>query len=327
MRKRSLSRLSISIGLILLSFLLAAALGFAFSPNGQPGQSSAFAGAVREWQDPGIDEGRVASAPLAPLPLAWAPGPQMKPGAAPPPDVSAAAAVILDEASISVLFDKDAHVGLPPASLTKIVTLILALEEGDPESWVESNVDFTLMRGSTVMGLLPGDRFRLQDMLYGLMLPSGNDAALAIGRHISGSDEAFVMRMNLLLERFNLKNSRFTNPHGLGSSSHFASPYDLAILSRYGMSLPGFKEIVTAPAWSASGSRELEYANINSFLFSYPGADGIKTGYTRRAGQTLVASATRNGHRLYAVVLNAPSRDWDATRLLNWAFANYFWPQ
>jgi D-alanyl-D-alanine carboxypeptidase len=132
--------------------------------------------------------------------------------------------------------------------------------------------------------------------------------------------------MNILLERFSLKNSHFTNPHGLGRNSHYASAYDLAILSRYGMSLPGFKEIVTAPNWRAQGSRDLSYANINTFLFNYRGADGIKTGYTRGAGPTLVASATRNGHRLYAVVLNSPSRDLDATRLLNWAFANYVWP-
>jgi D-alanyl-D-alanine carboxypeptidase (penicillin-binding protein 5/6) len=92
------------------------------------------------------------------------------------------------------------------------------------------------------------------------------------------------------------------------------------------MSIPGFREIVTAPAWSASGSRHISFGNINTFVFGYRGADGIKTGYTRRAGPTLVAAATRDGHRLYAVVLNSQSRDLDATRLLNWAFANYVWP-
>lgn len=263
---------------------------------------------------------------LEPLPLAWAETPQLRDGATTAPEISAANALILDEASLSVLFDKEGHNGVTPASLTKIATLILALEQGDLDSWVEIDVDHTVMRGSTVMGLLPGDRFQLRDLLYGLMLPSGNDAALAIGRHIAGSDAGFVAQMNVLLTRFGLKDSRFSNPHGLGSTNHHASAYDLAVLARYGMSLPEFKEIVTRPIWSAAGSRELAYANINSFLFNYPGADGIKTGYTRRAGPTLVASATRNGHRLYAVVLNAPMRDLDAARLLNWAFANYVWP-
>jgi D-alanyl-D-alanine carboxypeptidase len=177
------------------------------------------------------------------------------------------------------------------------------------------------------MGLLPGDRFPLRDLLYGLMLPSGNDAALAIGRHISGSDQAFVAQMNLLLARFGLTNSRFANPHGLGTDGHYTSAYDLAVLARYGMSLPGFKEIVTAPFWHTHGSRPLSFSNINSFLYTYRGADGIKTGYTRRAGPTLVASATRDGHRLYAVLLNAPSREWDATLLLNCTFANHVWAQ
>jgi D-alanyl-D-alanine carboxypeptidase len=284
---------------------------------------------IVDWVEPAaaIDEEIPISAPLVPLPLAWSAAPQLRPGAGAPPEVSALAAVVMDEASMGVLFDKDAHTGLPPASLTKIVTLILALESGaDLGGWVETNVDSRTMRGSTIMGLEPGDRFQLRDLLHGLMLPSGNDAALAIGRHIAGSDEDFVFRMNVLLERFSLKNSHFANPHGLGRNGHYTSAFDLAILARYGMSLPGFREIVTAPNWQAQGSRDLSYANINSFLFNYQGADGIKTGYTRGAGPTLVASATRNGHRLYAVVLNSPSRDLDATRLLNWAFASYVWP-
>jgi D-alanyl-D-alanine carboxypeptidase len=93
------------------------------------------------------------------------------------------------------------------------------------------------------------------------------------------------------------------------------------------MSLPGFREIVTVGSWTARGSRTIQLGNINTFLFSYRGADGIKTGYTRRAGPTIAVSATRNGHRLYAVLLNSSSRDSDAARLLDWAFANYIWPQ
>ena len=264
---------------------------------------------------------------LAPLPRAWAAAPQLKTTARPAPEISAAHALILDEASLNVLFDKEAHQGVAPASLTKIATLILGLEHGRLDDMVDIDIDFNTMRGSTVMGLLPGDRFSLRDLLYGLMLPSGNDAALAIGKHISGSDQAFVRQMNLLLHRFGLTESQFANPHGLsGPPNHYASAYDLAVLARYGMSLPHFKDIVSAPIWKANGSRELEYANINSFLFSYPGADGIKTGYTRRAGPTLVASAVRDGNRLYVVVLNAPMRDLDAIRLLNWAFASYEWP-
>jgi D-alanyl-D-alanine carboxypeptidase len=157
------------------------------------------------------------------------------------------------------------------------------------------------------------------------MLPSGNDAALAIGRHIAGSDSDFVSRMNELLERQGLHESHFLNPHGLGGGNHVTSAYDLAMLSRYGMSLPGFKEIVNTTHYVAKGNREIPLNNVNTFL-GYKGADGVKTGYTRGAGSTLAASMTRDGHRLYAIVLNAPSRDYDASKLLNWAFGNFGWP-
>ncbi|HLF80094.1 MAG TPA: D-alanyl-D-alanine carboxypeptidase family protein [Dehalococcoidia bacterium] len=262
-------------------------------------------------------------------PAAWASAPTLKPTAPIPPQVIGIAAVVIDEASGEVLFDKYAHQALPPASLTKIATLVLALEYGRLDEEIVSDVDSTTMRGSTVMGLEVGDRFSLRDLLYGLMLPSGNDAALAIGRHIAGSDAAFVAMLNNLMARLALRDSNFMNPHGLGGGTtlHVASAYDLAMLSRYGMSLPGFKEIVTAGAWTARGSRTIRFANINSFLYAYSGADGIKTGYTRGAGPTLAASATRNSHRLFAVVLNSSARDADARSLLNWAFSGYDWPQ
>lgn len=243
----------------------------------------------------------------------------------PLPQISALAAVVVDEASAAVLYDGDAHVPLPPASLTKIATAILALERGKLDAEVVSDVNSREMPRSSVMGLLPGDVFTLDDLLHGLMLPSGNDAALAIARHISGSDAAFVREMNALAWRMGLAESSWANPHGLGASTHVASAYDLAMYARYAMQVPGFNELVNARSWVAKGSRTLELGNINTFLGRYSGADGIKTGYTRRAGHTLVASATRNGHRLYAVVLNAPERDADARKLLDWAFASYAW--
>jgi D-alanyl-D-alanine carboxypeptidase len=274
----------------------------------------------------------IAYAPLPPappreaLPSAWAAAPTFRFRAPGPPEITAQAAIVIDEASGAVLYEKEAHVPLAPASLTKIATLILALEHGDLDAWVDIDVDWREMRGSTVMGLIPGDRFILHDLLYGLMLPSGNDAALAIGRFIAGSDAAFVGRMNGLLYRLGLDEGQFANAHGLGNTSHNISTYALGMLSRYGMSLPGFQEISTAPRWTARGNRTLIFSNINTFLYVYPGADGVKSGYTRRSGNTLAASATRNGHRVYAIVFNAPGRDSDASRLLNWAFTSFTWP-
>ena len=145
---------------------------------------------------------KVPDAPVAPKgaisPAFWAPAPVLKTGAANAPEVSGLAAVVIDEASGEVLFDKNAHQPLPPASLTKIATLTLALEYGGFDEEVVSDVDGFSMRGSTIMGLEVGDRFPLRDLLFGMMLPSGNDAALVIGRHIAGSDAAFVAMMNNL---------------------------------------------------------------------------------------------------------------------------------
>ncbi|HEY7268236.1 MAG TPA: D-alanyl-D-alanine carboxypeptidase family protein [Dehalococcoidia bacterium] len=266
-----------------------------------------------------------AVSPAFPPPAPWAAAPVAR-GAVAAPVVNALAAVVIDEASGAVLYDKAAHEPLPPASLTKIATAILALESGGLDTPVTVDVDSASMRGSTIMGLEPGDRFSLRDLLYGLMLPSGNDAALAIARYVAGSDTAFVAQMNLLLVRLGLHDSHFENPHGLGGRNHVASAYDLAMLARYAMTLPGFFDIINARSYVAHGSRTIALTNVNSFLGAYAGADGVKTGYTRGAGQTLVASAYRKGHRVYAVVLNSPTRNDDAVRMLNWAFTNFSWP-
>ena len=183
------------------------------------------------------------------------------------------------------------------------------------------------MHDSSVMGLLPGDCFTVADMLYGLMLPSGNDAALALGRHLTGSDEGFVFAMNTLLHRLGLEDSNFANPHGLDEAGHHASAYDLAMLARYGMTLPEFESVVGETYWTAQGSRTLTMYNGNHLLSSYPDADGVKTGFTDEAGLTLVASATREGRRLLVVLLDAPNRFDEARWLLDWAFEDHLWAE
>jgi D-alanyl-D-alanine carboxypeptidase len=292
------------------------------------GHSAARESAVTPVASPTLTPPAPAPAPtLGPqvvVPAPWAPPPA--PLGIAPPDVSAAAAVVVDEASGEVLYGKRADDRLAPASLTKIATAVLALEEGDLDATVDVDVDSRVMRNSTVMGLLPGDRFTLRDLLYGMMLPSGNDAALAVGRAVAGSDAAFVREMNALARRLDLRDTSFANPHGLGAREHFMSARDLAMLSRYAMTLPAFREVVGASSWTASGSRAIGLSNINTFLYAYPGADGLKTGYTRRAGPTLAASAVRGGHRVFVVLLNAPARESDAAALMDWAFAAHAWP-
>ena len=177
------------------------------------------------------------------------------------------------------------------------------------------------------MGLIPGDSFTVRDLLYGLMLPSGNDAAIALGRQVSaGSDADFVERMNGLATRLGLAETHFANPHGLNAPGHLTSAYDLALLMRYAMTLPAFREVVSTQYWEAAGSRSVPLWNVaGTSLRNVPGADAVKSGFTRQAGRTLVLSAVRDGHRLYAVVLNDPQRETDAGRLLAWAFSAFDW--
>ena len=241
------------------------------------------------------------------------------------PHISADAAVVIDADSGAILYGKDPREPFAPASLTKIATAILAIEGSDLSGWVDNNIDSRSMPDSSLMGLLPGDCFTVTDMLYGLMLPSGNDAALALGRHLTGSDGEFVTAMNTLLHRLGLEDSNFANPHGLDEVGHHASAYDLAMLARYGMTLPEFESIVGETYWTAQGSRTLAMQNGNYLLGSYPDADGVKTGFTDEAGLTLVASASRDGRRLFVVLLDAPNRFEEARQLLDWAFEDHLW--
>lgn len=269
---------------------------------------------------------RVASAgPIQPA--AWAAVPLLRADATAPPAIGAGAAVLLDEGSAATLLERAADTPLPPASLTKIATAVVALKRGNLNEWVTVDVDSRVMRGSTVMGLVPGDRFTLRDLMYGMMLPSGNDAALAIGRHVSGGDAEFVRDMNELLLHLGLTGGHFANPHGLNGIDHAISARELALLARYAMTFPEFRTIVGTAQWTADGSRGIPITNLmNGMLYAVSGADGVKSGFTRSAGRTMVLSALRGGHRLYAVVLNDPQREADIAALIEWGFASYQWP-
>jgi D-alanyl-D-alanine carboxypeptidase (penicillin-binding protein 5/6) len=259
-------------------------------------------------------------------PAAWASAPATIGGASLPPFTTAQAALVLDEASAQVLYHKEGHTPLPPASLTKIVTAVVAIEKGNLDEWVTVQVDSRKMVGSTVMGLRAGEQFTLRDLVYGLMLPSGNDAALAIARHISGSDMAFVAEMNALMKRLGLHESHFTNPHGLNAPGHVISPYDLAMLARYAMTLPAFREVVATPKYEAHGTRILKMGSMISGMLAWiDGADGVKSGFTEQAGKTLVFSAMRNGHRVFVVTMNSRMLEGETAELTEWAFGNFDW--
>ncbi|HEX5480099.1 MAG TPA: D-alanyl-D-alanine carboxypeptidase family protein [Dehalococcoidia bacterium] len=247
------------------------------------------------------------------------------PNAAPAPAVTARNAVVIDGDTGRVLYGLSEHERRPPASTTKIMTAILAIEHGDLGRTVVSDVDGSTMTDSSIMGLRIGVPITIEDLLYGLMLPSGNDAALVLAENTSGSVPAFVDAMNQKAAALGLRDTHFVNPHGLDNPDHYSSAYDLAWMARYGMNNPEFAKIVGTQYWHLAPPSDYDLHNGNSLLATYPGADGVKIGWTDAAGWTLVASAVRDGHRLFVAVLDTQDRDADATALLDWAFGNFRW--
>lgn len=241
-----------------------------------------------------------------------------------PPAVGAEAYAVLEHLTGRLIVGKNAHRRLAPASTTKIASAVVALERGRLDETVQVEVDSRELADSSVMGLLPGEMLTLRDLLYGLLLPSGNDAAIAIARHVGGSEERFVAMMNDKAAALGLRDTHFVNPHGLDHPDHYASAYDLAMLARYAMNNPTFAAIVSTREYAAVGTlRRYDMRNTNPLLFAEAGVDGVKTGYTERAKQALVTSAVRNGQRVLVAVLRSDDRVADTVPLLNHFFANY----
>jgi D-alanyl-D-alanine carboxypeptidase (penicillin-binding protein 5/6) len=226
----------------------------------------------------------------------------------------------MDAGDGRVLLERGGGAHRSPASLTKVMTLLLALERGNPDAEVTVGEEVLNLRFSTLMGVAPGERMTLRDLCYGMMYPSGNDAALAIAAHVGGSVERFVGMMNRRAWELGMANTNYANPHGLDSRNgdHYTTARDLAVLTRAALQRPDFREIVGGRRWTARGAlAAYPLFNGNTFMGRYAGATGVKVGYTRRAGHTIIASAARRGRELIAVALGSPQRDGDAVRLLD----------
>jgi len=245
-----------------------------------------------------------------------------------PPTISGETWILIDVDTGKILGEKDALKPMEPASTTKIMTAILALEKGNLEDVIKVSKNPPMVEGSNIQ-LQEGEKLKLEDMLYGMLLDSGNDAATAIAEHIGGSEQHFVEMMNEKARQIGAKDTKYINPTGLVDEGHITTAYDLALIGRYAlMNLPKFREIVSTeikeiPWQPMNANRKLE--NTNQLLGKYQGADGVKTGYTSRAGRTLVATATRDGWQLMAVVLKS---GWDtvfqdAATLLDFGFSNF----
>jgi D-alanyl-D-alanine carboxypeptidase (penicillin-binding protein 5/6) len=237
----------------------------------------------------------------------------------------AQAAALIDVTSGRVLYSKQGDQELRIASLTKIMTAIVAIEQGQLNSPVQVSKNAYAKEGSSIY-LKLGEQMSLENMLYGLMLRSGNDAATAIAEHIGGSEEGFVYLMNAKANELGLKHTHFMNPHGLDAEGHYSSANDLARLTAYAMHNSTFKEIVRTPVKRVPNPNEdwdYKWDNKNKMLRFYDGADGVKTGYTKKAFRCLVSSATRNGQQLVTVTIN-DGDDWnDHRKMLDYGFTFY----
>lgn len=240
-------------------------------------------------------------------------------------DISASSAVLLEAKTGRVLYEKNAHEKMPMASTTKIMTAIVALECGDVNDTVVVSQNASGVEGSSIW-LSVGEKMTLSDMLFGLMLASGNDAAVAIAEHVGGSVEGFVALMNKKAQEIGAYNTNFVNPNGLPAENHYTTAYDLALISAYAMQNDYFCEIVktqykTLPWEGHEWNRVVK--NKNKILWSYEGGNGVKTGYTKEAGKCLSAAAMRGSMQLVSVVLNAPDMFNDCIKILDHGFENF----
>jgi D-alanyl-D-alanine carboxypeptidase (penicillin-binding protein 5/6) len=244
-----------------------------------------------------------------------------------PPQIDAAAAVLADPDTGRVLFDLNGTERRPIASVTKIMTALLVIEETVPTEIVTTTANAAAGGGVGIsgLGLETGERIRVQELLYALMLQSANDAAVALAEHVSGSVDGFVRRMNRRARDLGMDRTRFASPNGLDDAG-FSSARDLARLTRAAFDARGFASIV-ATRFHTVRSLDAEpriVQNRNALLWLYPDATGVKTGFTTAAGFCIVAAAERDGRRLVAVVLGESGEPFsDAAALLNYGFEGF----
>lgn len=234
-----------------------------------------------------------------------------------PPELSAASAILVDGESGRVLFEQNAHEERSIASITKLMTALVAVESASSlDEEVVIRPEWTGIEGSSIY-LKAGEKVSLETLLYGLLLNSGNDAAIAVAGHCAGDVDTFVERMNERAADLGMEHTHFTNPNGLSEEGHYSTAYDMALLARACCENETVAKIVSTKSISL-GTRT--FTNHNKLLWRYDGCTGMKTGYTERSGRTLVSSAQRDGQMLVAVTLNAPN-DWaDHAALFDYGF-------
>ena len=239
-----------------------------------------------------------------------------------PPRISSGAAILIDATTGEVLYSRSAYIRRSPASTTKLLTALVAVREGRLSRVYEVSRASAAVPGSSAH-LRAGDRYTLRELLEGMLMRSGNDAAHAVATSVAPDMPEFARRMNRTAIAIGARQTHFVNPHGLTAAHHYTSANDLARIAQVALRQPEIHRIVASQELTLTpeGGDGHSIRNTNQLLGSYVGADGAKTGTTNAAGKCLVASARREDVHLIAVVLKGGDRYGDATRLLNWGFA------
>lgn len=245
---------------------------------------------------------------------------QIEQAGRPPETISAQAVLVYDVDADRVLIQHNAAVARAPASLIKLMTALLILEKGGLDQIVV--VEGEDLVGEATMGLQVGELLTAEDLLWGLLIPSGNDAAMALARHHSGRVDAFVQRMNLRAQELGLAQTNFANPNGFDAVGQISSAQDLLTLIRLLWKYPLFRQIVGTASAEVAGH---SLVSTNQLLGTFPGANGVKTGTTTAAGQSLIAGIDRSGHQLFAVILGSQDRYFDARALVAVAGKSFAW--
>lgn len=244
------------------------------------------------------------------------------------PDIKALSAMIMDYNTGLVLYEKNMHERLPMASLTKIMTAVLILENHDLDEIVTIKSDFSGLQGVRIW-LRRGEQMTVGNLLKALLIPSAGDAAIALAEHHSGTVQDFVEEMNRRAKQMNLVDTYFKNPVGLDEDGHYSSAYDLAILSKHALHFSAFRNIVSqsgASIESADGRFSYSFDSTNYLLNSYLDILGVKTGTTDAAGESLINLArSEDGHQIIAVLLNSPRRFQENKSMIDWTFRSFNW--
>ena len=238
---------------------------------------------------------------------------------------SASGAVLMEKTSKRILFEKNKDKKMPMASCTKILTAITVLDNCNQEDIVIIPKEAVGVEGSSIY-LKPNEELTVLELLYGLMLRSGNDCAVALALHVAGSLENFAKMMNQKAVSIGATNSNFVTPHGLDAKEHYTTPYDLAIITCYALTNDTFCDIVSSKSAKIGSTDRENYRvlyNKNKLLNNFEFADGVKTGYTKKSGRCFVGSATKNGMQLVCVVLNCGPMFEETKTLLEYGFSNY----